>query len=443
MAVGLGLAFIEIRTGFAQSRLGTAGRTILLTCGVFFSVWGLKEVVAGLWPSLSRSRIGRHRFAIPAEGQLYLVIMFVLFIGSMLGRSNPLILVFSLMAGPFVVNGWLTFTLLKRLKVRRKLASRAMAGELTSVEISLENDKWWLSAWLMQVVDLVANGNERLQPTVLFARVPPGGRRSASYQLQLMQRGAYELGPIQINTRFPLGLVERGLILDVSDRILVYPRIGRLQANWASQLRHSMQLAAVKQARGGSMDEEFHKLREYRRGDDLRTVHWKTSARRNDLMVREFQESREQNLIVLLDAWQPLQAQQGDVDAAELAIALATSIIADERRRSSEATPFFAALGKHAFNWGGGSGSHRMESLLDGLALLEAAAQTSLAPLLEACMAQYTSRHQILLISSRPDSIEELVRAWSAADPAHGRIAHSVKIVASRDPSSAELATWS
>jgi uncharacterized protein (DUF58 family) len=443
MAVGLGMAFYEIRTGFVQGRLGIAGRTVVLTCGVFFSVWGLKEVIAGLWPSLTRSRIGRHRFAIPVEGQIYLVIMFVLFIGSMLGRSNPLILVFSLMAGPFVVNGWLTFTLLKRLKVSRKLPPRVMAGELTSVEICLENEKWWLSAWLMQVIDEIADSKERLRPAVLFARVPPKGKRHASYQVQLMQRGAWRLGPIQINTRFPLGLVERGLILDVSDRILVYPRIGRLRSSWESRLRHAAQLASVKLPRGGTFDEEFHKLRDYRRGDDLRTVHWKTSARRNELMVREFQESREQNLIVLLDAWQPASAKPPDVDAAELAISLAASVIADERRRASESAPFFAAQGRGAFEWGGSSGPHRMEGLLDGLALLEASPVDDLSQVLDACLPQFTYRHQILLITSRPRASEKLVEQWAAQDPAsRARVAHAVEIISSRDPRSQELVAW-
>ena len=55
--------------------------------------------------------------------------MGVMFIGAVIGQSNMLILVFALMAGPFVLNGWATFTMLKRMSVKRLVPPRVMAGE--------------------------------------------------------------------------------------------------------------------------------------------------------------------------------------------------------------------------------------------------------------------------------------------------------------------------
>lgn len=443
MAVGLGMVALELYTAFVHARLGAVGHVVVLTCGIFFSIWGLKEIIAGLWPRLGQAGIGRHRFLLPAEGQAYLAIMFVVFVGSMLGRSNPLMLVFCILAGPFIVNGWLTFTILKRLKVTRQAPIRVMAGEPASVEITLENGKRWLSSWLMSVVDRAANGREALHPSVLFARIPPHDAQSGRYPLELAQRGVYELGPLQINTRFPLGLVERGLNVDLRDRILVYPRLGRLTPDWQLRLRQASQSAAQKLPRGGSFDDEFHKIRDYRPGDDLRAVHWKTSARQSELMVREFQQSRDQDLVVLLDAWVPPRPSPADELAVERAISIAASVATDQCQRGRDAFPYVAAGGKTLLEWGGASGSHRLEALLDGLATLEPSPLVTLPPLLQKCAAHLTSRHRLLIVTSRPHDILTAVSHWAAEQPAErGRLVRSLDVLSARDPQTDQWIAW-
>ena len=444
MSVGLGMVALELTTNLVDRRLGTTGHLVVVTCGIFFSIWGLKELLAAWWPSLSRSTFGRNRFLLPIEGQIYLGIMFVVFVGSMLGRSNPLMLVFSLMAGPFIVNGWLTRTMLKRLSVTRIVPERVMAGEPTSVEITLSNGKTWLSAWLMTAVDRVSNEREALFPSVLFTRVPPSSARSGHYPLRLEQRGVYEAGPLQVNTRFPLGLVERGLILNVVDRIIVYPRIGRLAPRGKTRLQQATQLSNTSLPQGGLYNDEFHKLRDFRRGDELRSIHWKTSARRSELMVREFRQSRDQNLALLLDAWLPLHPAPADHAAVELAISLAATITADLARQGREAVPYFAALGSQLLEWGGASGSHRLETLLEGLALLQPATTAEASPLLEHCAPHVTGRHSILLVTSRPTDVLPSLSRWASEQPqSRSRLLRIVDVLSSRSPEAETLVTWS
>ncbi|MFV0442534.1 MAG: DUF58 domain-containing protein [Planctomycetaceae bacterium] len=444
MVVGLGMVGVELSTGFVRARLGATGHIVILTCGIFFSIWGLKELIAGVWPRLGQSGIGRHRFLLPSEGWVYLVIMFVVFVGSMLGRSNPLMLVFCMMAGPFIVNGWLTFTLLKKLNIERRAPPRVMAGEPASVEITLSNGKPWLSSWLMSIVDRASNDRETLYPGVLFARIPPRDARTGHYHLELVQRGVYELGPLQINTRFPLGLVERGLNVDLRDKILVYPRLGRLTPDWQLRLQQQSQHAQQKHPRGGSLDDEFHKIRDYRPGDDLRAVHWKTSARQSELMVREFQQSRDQDLVILLDAWLPAKPLSADLLAVERAISLAASVAADQCQRGRDAFPYFAAAGKAEMEWGGASGSHRLDTLLDALATLEPAATSNLPSLLNQGNDHLTPRHKLLLVSSRPGELFDAVSSWAAEQPVErSRALRLLDILSSRDPQIDQWIHWS
>ena len=268
MGFGLGMAAFELRYGLVLMRLGNIGRIVVLTCAAGFSVWGLKELIAGWWPSLGGRSFTRHRSGFPVEGRIYLLILFVMFAGALLGRSNPLLLVFSAMAGPYIVNGWISFVLLKKLSVERKAPLRVMAGEPTSVEVVLKNGKRWLSAWVMIMRDRVSGPGEHLSAEVLVPRVPPRGERRVRYRMTLAKRGLYEIGPMSISTRFPLGLAERMLTVESSSSILVYPRIGRLTAQWQMRMQSATDLVPHSSPRSGPFDDEFHKLREYRPGDD-------------------------------------------------------------------------------------------------------------------------------------------------------------------------------
>src|SRR6185369_14868008 len=81
---------------------------IYLGVGSILGLWGLRAVLSDIWPALGRlgrRDWNRHRARMTWPATAYLVIMFTLFLGAMMGRNNMLLLVFGLMAGPFVING--------------------------------------------------------------------------------------------------------------------------------------------------------------------------------------------------------------------------------------------------------------------------------------------------------------------------------------------------
>ena len=422
MAVGLGMTLIELGTGFVQRRLGPYGHTTILGCGLLFSVWGLKELIASWWPRLGRNGLIRNRFHIPLEGWAFLLIMFVLFIGSLLGRSNPLMLVFSMMAGAFVMNGWLTFTFLKGVSVTRQLPARVMAGEPFSVEIALRNRKGWLSAWLMTVKDHVSATQAELAPEVAFIRIAPGEQQRGHYQLVLTQRGVHQFGPVYVDTRFPLGLVERGLNLLVSDTLRVYPRLGRLASDWQRKLQSAMEQTTSQVAQSGIFEDEFHSLREYRAGDDLRAVHWRTSARRNELMVRQYRDSRDRSLLVLLDSWMPAGSEEGELDDFELALSFAATVCVEATRNGRESRTSLAVLGHEAAVWRGGAGGQKIEELLDLLADLQPHPKREIVPLFELTIADRSHQPRILLLTRRPRDVQREIQQLSSVDHSLGSI---------------------
>ncbi len=422
MCTGLGLSTIELATNFVQGRLGTYGHVTILGCGMLFSVWGLKELIAGYWPRWGRNGLIRNRFHIPTEGWAYLLIMFVTFIGSLLGRSNPLMLVFSMMAGAFVMNGWLTFTYLKGVSAERMLPERVMAGELFSVEITLRNRKSWLSAWLMTVKDHVSGERTELAPEVAFIRIPAADQQRGHYQLVLAQRGVHEFGPVFIDTRFPLGLVERGLNHAVSAKLCVYPRLGRLQPEWKRKLQNATEQTSSQVAQGGIFEDEFHRLREYRPGDDIRSVHWRTSARRNELMVREYRDSRDRSLLILLDAWLPADNDEAAINDFEHALSFAATVCVEATRNSRDSRTTLAMQSPSMRIWRGGGGGEKVELLLDALAELQTDPARSLTALFEATTGDRSGQPRILLLTRRPTEALAEIRRLSAHDHSLGAV---------------------
>lgn len=381
--------------------------------GVILILWGIRLIAGRFARAGSKvGRLNRNRVMLPREGMMYLLIMIVAFVASLIGRSNMLMLVFSIMAGPFIVNGWVTFSLLRRNHVRRTVPPRAMAGETISVEITLQNRKLWFSSWLMVVRDRVGRSSEGgffgpstergLEPTVLFASVKPRTDRTACYQLRLNRRGRYQFGPLEVSTRFPLGLVERGFIIDEHGEMLVYPPIGILSSRWYRESQLAAEMVERQQTRKGMFEDEFHHLRNFRSGDSPREVHWRTSARMNELMVQEFHQSRDQGLLVLLDLWQPSRPSEADIERVELAVSFAATICMDHLRQTRGVEQVLSICGRKSTSLRYTTIGQAVESLLDTLALVEGGPADGLAQAVTEASQSMNSLVRCVLVTTRP-----------------------------------------
>lgn len=402
--LGSGALFIVLKYPAVAAGWSDPARYGAMIGSLLCLLWGIDRLLPDVRGTFSgrRHRRARHTVMLPRQGVMCLVIMSVLFIGSMIGRSNMLMLVFAMMVGPFVVNGWIIFSMLKRLGVERRVPKRTMAGEPAVIELELSNGKRWISNWLMSVEDNVENTREKLTTGVVFTRIPPRARRSGHYQVRLMQRGKYRVGPLHVTTRFPLGLVERGLLFDLRDEILVYPRMGRLATTWKREHLLAADLVQQRQPRRGAFDDEFHRIREYRWGDNPRAIHWRTSARHNELMVRQYRQSRDRDLMLILDLWVPRRPTDADYERSELAVSLAATICIEHMRESRDSKLQVITAGRELGKWNGETAATFRDSLLDTFALVEAGPEPPIDRALDHAAAGRAPGTAVILISSRP-----------------------------------------
>ncbi|MSR60232.1 MAG: DUF58 domain-containing protein [Planctomycetaceae bacterium] len=383
--LGAGLVLIALafgRPGAAQPVFGLL-TAILLVTGVLLSLWGLRVLIRRLfaWPGrwLLPWTNRRYRVHFQREAYIYMLILIVLCLGALMGHANMLLLVFGLMAGPFVLGGQVTLLVLQRLSIARKLPDHAVVGQPFLVRVRLENRKPLLSAWMIVAADQVSNRREDLRPSVLFTRVPPRGERSATYLLEPAERGRYRFGPLRVTCGFPLGLVQRSFALGETQELIVYPRIGHLTPGWRSAFSRGTQASDRACARIGVFDEEFQRLREYRGGDNPRAIHWRTTARRNELMVREYQHHRDPELWLVLDLWQPARPSADDRRRVELAVSFAATICAEQAHDGQNTNLQLFICGIDATPSGHVGYSHPLRSLLEQLALAEAGPTPPLA----------------------------------------------------------------
>jgi len=409
--------------------------------------------ITSLFGKLRNRPARRYRVSMPREAVIYGLILVVLCAGALLGRSNMLMLVFGLMAGPFILNGQVTLGILRRLEVTRSLPEHATVGENFSVKLSLSNRKLLLSSWMVSAEDMVQAPREQLQPVVLFTCVPSQSTRQAVYEIRPAHRGLHEFGPVRVMSRFPLGLMERSIDMGFVERFVVYPRIGRLKSRWRRSLSTGELASEHARVGLGASDDEFHRLREYRRGDNPRAIHWRTTARRNELMVKEFQHGRSQDLLVAVDLWLPgphphtktpqkqaprTQPQPADFERVELAVSFAASICVDHMQSATDSTIELVISGRDTERASAGSGIASMGGLLERLALAQAGPADGLARAIRDAADSAPGTLRQVLITTRPRAALEA--SLIAQAESNERLEASDFEVIEADPQ--ELTAW-
>lgn len=392
--------------------------SLLLVPVLVLVLWSARDVLLNLPGNVipyRRSR--RYRAHIHREAYIYVLILSVIGLGAFFGRSNLLLLVFGLLAGPWVLGGQVTLLVLNGVRVTRSLPEFAAAGQRFSIRLRLRNRKPLLSAWMVTAVDTVTNGREELHPAVLFARVPPRGEREAQYVVRPGQRGRHRLGPLRIACAFPLGLVERSFEIGEVQELIVCPRIGRLTAQWHADLSRDTQGSERALAQIGPSAEHFHRLREYRGGDTPRAIHWRTTARRNELMVREYQHHQDPEILLVLDLWQPERPTPADLERVELAVSFAATICTEHTQGAGGAAVRLTVSGRELLQLGGDRAPPSLRDLLEHLAVAEAGAALGTADALREAPLPGSGRTRRVLVTTR---IDRQSGAWG--DPGAVRV---------------------
>lgn len=151
-------------------------------------------------------------------------------------------------------------------------------------------------------------------------RLAPGQKAEELFAIPTQRRGVVKVGPVSVVRGDPIGLFERAHRRDEPVDLFVHPRTVLFDGQSLGFLRDLEGLPAADLSRD---DVSFHALNEYQPGDDLRHVHWRSTARTGVMMVRQYEETRRSHFVIGLSRSSGDYASEADF---ELAISVAGSI---------------------------------------------------------------------------------------------------------------------
>jgi uncharacterized protein (DUF58 family) len=364
----------------------------------------------------------RCRFSVPKTTWAYVLILAVIVVGAVMREINLLIILAGLMSGPLLISWQLIRTTLDRLSVHRRTPVGVFPETPFVVEVEVSNTRRRLDSWALRIEDRFRRSTSgpampHAQARCLIPHLPAGQQRSVSYRATLPTRGRYRLGPLRISTQVPVGLLKGQVTFDQTNDILVYPRLGQLQSNWTQMVRFDKPGPRSFQRRQGPVEGDFFGLREWRAGDSRRWIHWRSSAKRNQLVVRQFEQHRNQDQVILLDLGRSAVRGTDDQaawDTIEKAISFTATVIAAQCRRGTGGITLAVAGSQTRLLRGSASSA----LLTDALELLADAAPTARDPLPELIretLAATTGQDRLLIVALQPIDPHDLRRFPYAA----------------------------
>lgn len=240
--------------------------------------------------------------------QLYLSNRFFALFGCVIllfAISYPFSLFFPLALSAFVVAVALTlvdmillFNQNVAIKVRRRLPKIFSLGDANKVVLELTNQSD--RKLMLTVIDeLPVQFQKRDFKQTL--NLTPGEHEKIAYELTPYERGEYNFGAVNVFLETHLGLVQRRHQHDYEMSIPVYPSVLQMKKYSIMAFDRMTTQKGIKKIRRIGHSYEFEQIKNYVRGDDYRSVNWKATSRRNELMVNQFEDERAQQVYCIID----------------------------------------------------------------------------------------------------------------------------------------------
>lgn len=163
-----------------------------------------------------------------------------------------------------------------------------------------------------------------VRPRFTVQSLAPHWRREFSYPLTGSTRGRFSTGPLMVRSSDPFGLAQLDRQFHATSEVMVTPRIVPLD-----EMRNAGgggSRGDTRPQRLGVVGQDDVLVREYRQGDDVRRVHWRSTARRGELMVRREEQAFDPSVTVMLDSRHPVHGGHGKDSSFEWAVSAAASL---------------------------------------------------------------------------------------------------------------------
>ena len=213
----------------------------------------------------------------------------------MLNISKVLFIVLLLI---LLVDTMLLYSVKKGLHLVRTCPDKLSNGDLNPVRIYLENK--YSHTINCEVIDEVPIQFQKRDNKFLVS-LNAKANKIIDYELRPVKRGSYAFGAVNVLTSTLMGLVTRRFRFSLEKEVPVYPSFIQMHKYELMAISNKLIHFGIKKIRRIGHNMEFEQIKEYVIGDDFRTINWKATARKNTLMVNNYQDEKSQQVYCIID----------------------------------------------------------------------------------------------------------------------------------------------
>ena len=351
--------------------------------------------------SFAKLRAWSERIPLTREGLLWFIMAWALLLVGLFKGINLITLLASWLVVMVIWNWWEARRQLHRLRAER-LDRPAFARTPHRSAVLLRN------IGRRRAHSIRVRDGDDSRPGWFVETIAGGTQEILETEITYPRRGYADAQVLTLESGHPLGLVRVRAIADSRASLIVFPRLGIVHK---AQLRRflSRRGPTQGQTRGlpchaPSAQAEFHGLRSYRPGDSLRHLHWRTTARRGELMVREYEDWPNDDLTVVLEARRI--PSDGEDALLEETVSLAATICWEWCRQTGDRL-LLAVAGRSITLQQGITGQKLASDMLRRLALEPGATEIDTGELLAQLYSCHPSPGPVLVISPRESDLAE------------------------------------
>jgi uncharacterized protein (DUF58 family) len=202
------------------------------------------------------------------------------------------------------IDAFIVFTNKTPLNVSRKVNNRLNLGDENPVTLTIVNTSLQPINFTM-IEGYPVEMQDR--STVYSGVLGPNGTRDFKYAFTPKRRGVYNFGDVFIVIRSMFFLVSRRIDINLEEEVHVYPSVLQMKKYELLVFQQQKTSSGIKKIRRLGNNSEFEQIKNYVQGDEIKSINWKATSRRNELMVNQYQEEKSQSVYCIIDKSRNMQ----------------------------------------------------------------------------------------------------------------------------------------
>ena len=203
-----------------------------------------------------------------------------------------------------VVDFFILYTLRNGVEAERELPDKLSNGDINIIRINLNNN--YPIPVRLDIIDEIPFQFQK-RDFLAQLRLIAKEKREIEYSLRPTKRGEYLFGKLNVYAKSVIGLVAKRYVFSENATIPTYPSFIQLRKYDMMAFSNTLTQYGLKRIRRIGHTMEFEQIKDYVQGDDMRTINWKATSKKNELMVNQYQDEKSQPVYQVIDTGRSMQ----------------------------------------------------------------------------------------------------------------------------------------